>query len=129
MRTPDSPWMGSGRTATTSSVIACGWHQDHRTELTRTRGVRSVMIMSQWIIGKADDCRGTPVEVAGSNDDHGLTIWHTLDLVALAGDLDRGLHGLGAGDFIGSIMSLPISRSALHQTVPADRGGMRAMST
>ena len=55
------------------------------------------MIMSEWIVGEADDRRCAAVEVAGCNDDHCPTVWHTLDLVTpLASDLDRGLHSLGA---------------------------------
>ena len=50
------------------------------------------------VVGEADDGGGAAVEVAGGDDDLGLVGGDALDLVApLAGDLDRGLDGLGAG--------------------------------
>ena len=48
--------------------------------------------------GEADDGDGAAVEVVGADDDLGLIFRHALDLVGpLAGELEGGLDGLGAG--------------------------------
>ena len=50
------------------------------------------------VVGEADDGGRPAVEVARRDDDLGLVGGDALDVVApLAGDLDRGLDGLGAG--------------------------------
>ena len=67
----------------------------HRHEAGRER---AEAVAGVGVVGEADDRGGAAVEVAGGDDDLGLVGGHALDLVApLAGDLDRGLDGLGAG--------------------------------
>ena len=59
---------------------------------------RAEAVAGVGVVGEADDGGGPAVEVAGGDDDLGLVGGDALDLVApLAGDLDRGLDGLGAG--------------------------------
>ncbi len=62
------------------------------------RGVRSESFAAVRVRAGADDGDGAPVEIAFAHDDAGLVARDALALVApFAGQLQRGLHGLGAG--------------------------------
>ena len=62
------------------------------------RCVGAVLVARDLVVGEADDGRGAAVEVALHDHDAGGALGDALDAVApLAGDLEGGLDGLGAG--------------------------------
>ena len=62
-----------------------------------TRRERPVTVLVLRLVGEADNRRGAAVEVAGKDEDLGLAVRNTLDLVApLPRRLDRRLNGFRA---------------------------------
>src|SRR5215472_7841420 len=60
------------------------------------RRERPEMFACRWVGAEADDAEGASVEVVGADDDLGLPVRHTLDLVTpLAHGFDRTLHRRG----------------------------------